>query len=336
VAVTHRTRPCEPLAARKSKAATPGGVPSHDGAPSSGHATTQHPFSRVLDYSSTLDRSLGGDGKLWTYRDREFDVLGVGLTRDAIRVVVQEGIGPNLGTWSGAWIRDLLPGEPVPTPEALANRLGVAVRAARDGPDVLLQARMIVTAGSGQTLVVARASAVRATAAQRIAAELRAAILAECLRAGDRLPSAEQLALRPGVSETTVWKAVRLLLHEGRIVGGPGRPWVIADDGPPQPTAVVRARQELRAAFEAGEFEAGQPLPTMKALGARFGVSATTMLLALQPLRDEGVVVGGGRGRTLTIARRARRSAGRSREGRYLIHETDILALIERWGPTRG
>ena len=81
---------------------------------------------------------------------------------------------------------------------------------------------------------------------RQIYAQMRAAILSRALRAGAKLPSSRELAVRLSVSRTAVVAAYEQLLAEGYVTGKTGAGTYIAADLP-EPFARTPPRQKKRA-----------------------------------------------------------------------------------------
>jgi Bacterial regulatory proteins, gntR family len=93
--------------------------------------------------------------------------------------------------------------------------------------------------------------------------------------------------------------AIRLGFHPLMVWG-----WAWID-----PTAQARGRPSyarvaasVRQAIASGELAPGDPVPSVKALAARWGVATGSVTQALDELRAEGLITGGGRGRRNLIA----------------------------------
>jgi GntR family transcriptional regulator / MocR family aminotransferase len=80
---------------------------------------------------------------------------------------------------------------------------------------------------------------------RQIYAQMRAAILSRALRAGAKLPSSRELAVRLAVSRTAVVAAYEQLLAEGYVTGKIGAGTYIAADLP-EPFAGTRPKQKKR------------------------------------------------------------------------------------------
>ncbi len=93
--------------------------------------------------------------------------------------------------------------------------------------------------------------------------------------------------------------AIRLGLHPLMVWG-----WAWVD-----PSAQARGRPSyarvavgIRQAIARGELAPGDPVPSVKALADRWGVATGSVAQALDELRAEGLITGGGRGRRNLIA----------------------------------
>jgi hypothetical protein len=125
--------------------------------------------------------------------------------------------------------------------------------------------------------------------------------------------TATALARRLGVGGATISRAARhgLSDHQAdewaiRLGAHPllvwGWAWI-------DPTAEARGRPAyarvavgLRHAIARGELAPGDPMPSATALAGRWGVARASVAEALDELRAEGLVAGGGRGRRTLVA----------------------------------
>src|SRR3954447_23027515 len=80
---------------------------------------------------------------------------------------------------------------------------------------------------------------------RQVYAQMRSAILSRALRAGAKLPSSRELAIRLAVSRTAVVAAYEQLLAEGYVTGKTGAGTYIAADLP-EPFADAAPRQKRR------------------------------------------------------------------------------------------
>lgn len=103
---------------------------------------------------------------------------------------------------------------------------------------------------------------------RQIYAQMRGAILSRALRAGAKLPSSRELALRLKVSRTAVVAAYEQLLAEGYVTGKIGAGTYIAADLP-EPFAGTRARQRKRPA-PAGKAAASPARPVGETVDVTF------------------------------------------------------------------
>lgn len=126
----------------------------------------------------------------------------------------------------------------------------------------------------------------------------------------DRLPPIAQLARTLRVSPVTMQKAVRALVHEGRLVSVPRRGLRIVDrDGgaprdtyrtPPAPT-IGRPRwmvvkEALHERIARGEFAPGTVLPPIDSLRYTLHAGSRTVRAAIDGLVDTGLVAPHGKG----------------------------------------
>lgn len=147
---------------------------------------------------------------------------------------------------------------------------------------------------------------------------LRDAIASGELRPGQRLPSAEELRKRFGVSASTVQNALRVLKQEGLVYSQLGRGSYVsasadasagpADeepgdedaDAPDWPLDVIRNEDHrppfvqvadaLRREITEGTYPAGSQLPPAREIQERFGVANSTAQNAYRRLKQEGLV----------------------------------------------
>jgi hypothetical protein len=127
---------------------------------------------------------------------------------------------------------------------------------------------------------------------------LTSAVLAAHLHVGG---NAVTLAARSGLSDRQAdrW-AIRLGFHPLLVWGWA---WVDAAGVPDMPHE--RVAHELRGQIERGELRAGEPLPTVKALAALFGVGDKAIARAAAELNRDGLVTTGGRGQRPVVAHQA-------------------------------
>lgn len=146
---------------------------------------------------------------------------------------------------------------------------------------------------------------------------LRNAILSGELSPGERLPSANELRDRFGVSSSTVQNALRVLKQEGLVYSQLGRGSYVsasidgnagpADDepgdddaGPDWPVDVIRNEDSrppfvqvadyLRREIAEGTYPAGSQLPPAREIQERFSVANSTAQNAYRKLKQEGLV----------------------------------------------
>lgn len=103
---------------------------------------------------------------------------------------------------------------------------------------------------------------------RQIYAQMRAAILSRALRAGAKLPSSRELALRLAVSRTAVVAAYEQLLAEGYVTGKTGAGTYIAADLP-EPFVGTRPKQRRRTT-PAGRTAASPARPVRETLDVTF------------------------------------------------------------------
>ena len=101
---------------------------------------------------------------------------------------------------------------------------------------------------------------------------MRSAILSRSLRAGAKLPSSRELAVRLAVSRTAVVAAYEQLLVEGYVTGRAGAGTYIAADLP-EPFAGTSPRQRKRTA------------PTAKVTARQTGSTSTVCVWAIKKPR---------------------------------------------------
>ncbi|MCY0938389.1 winged helix-turn-helix domain-containing protein [Streptomyces sp. H34-S4] len=146
---------------------------------------------------------------------------------------------------------------------------------------------------------------------------LRNAILSGELSPGERLPSANELRDRFGVSSSTVQNALRVLKQEGLVYSQLGRGSYVsasidgnagpasdepgdADTEPDWPVDVIRNEDSrppfvqvadyLRREITEGTYPAGSQLPPAREIQERFGVANSTAQNAYRRLKQEGLV----------------------------------------------
>lgn len=128
----------------------------------------------------------------------------------------------------------LKPGEMLPSEAAISAEFGVARGTARQALAVL-EEEGLVSIVSGRGRVVrssSRPDAYTGAQYQRIAGELRQAILGGELRPGDPLPSEAAIVRENGVSRGTARQALSLLVNEGYAVSRQGRGRIVSSPDP--------------------------------------------------------------------------------------------------------
>jgi hypothetical protein len=107
-------------------------------------------------------------------------------------------------------------------------------------------------------------------------------------------------AARHGLSDRQAdeW-AIRLGFHPLMVWGWAWLDLAAQARGRP---AYARVAAALRHDIARGQLTPGDPVPSVKALGARWGVANASVTQALDELRAEGLITGGGRGRRSLIA----------------------------------
>src|SRR4051812_19841071 len=103
---------------------------------------------------------------------------------------------------------------------------------------------------------------------RQIYAQMRSAILSRALRAGAKLPSSRDLALRLAVSRTAVVAAYEQLLAEGYVTGRTGAGTYIAADLP-EPFAGTRPKPRKRTPVP-GKAAASPARPVRETLDVTF------------------------------------------------------------------
>jgi DNA-binding LacI/PurR family transcriptional regulator/DNA-binding transcriptional regulator YhcF (GntR family) len=129
-----------------------------------------------------------------------------------------------------------------------------------------------------------------------------------------KLPSVRAMAGRAGVSELTMWRAVRELADQGILVTRQGSGIrVVQRAATPEPDPLQslqpwqRVSRLLERDIEAGEFRFLEGLPSVKELTVRYGVAYRTLRKALRALQARRVIQGCGRWyRVSTVSRRSR------------------------------
>lgn len=124
---------------------------------------------------------------------------------------------------------------------------------------------------------------------------------------GDPLPSKDELAERAGVSPHTILKAFALLKQEGTLEGSRGHRYRLSTAGDSRrlitPSVLwsaagtassqtwLKTRQELEKDILNNIFRTGVPLPSLKELQVRYGVSYPTIKKALEALYHDHLLV---------------------------------------------
>lgn len=124
---------------------------------------------------------------------------------------------------------------------------------------------------------------------------------------GDPLPSKDELAERAGVSPHTILKAFALLKQEGTLEGSRGHRYRLSAAGDSRrlitPSVLwsaagnassqtwLKTRQELEKDILNNIFRPGVPLPSLKELQVRYGVSYPTIKKALEALYHDHLLV---------------------------------------------
>lgn len=123
-------------------------------------------------------------------------------------------------------------------------------------------------------------------------------VIAEHVRIGrKRLPTVSELASRAGVGAVAMSRAVRQLVDAGTLDARPGRGIHLPQEETPGPAPqgrVSRAEETAGALADAilnGEFPPGAPLPSVKELTHRFGVSYPSLRTALETLAGERIIL---------------------------------------------
>lgn len=136
---------------------------------------------------------------------------------------------------------------------------------------------------------------------------------------GDPLPSKAELAQRAGVSPHTILKAFALLKQEGILQGSRGHRYRLSTTGdsrsqstppvswtPSTGTASsqtwLKVKDQLQKDILNNVFRTGVPLPSLKELQVRYGVSYPTIKKALEALYHEHLVVPHHRGYVVPAA----------------------------------
>jgi len=137
-------------------------------------------------------------------------------------------------------------------------------------------------------------------AGRRAYEHLRRAAEQASANGAERLPTIVSMADAAGVSPVTMWRAVHRLELEGGITASPGDgirltgPAANANDIVGKKRIASRKWQRLHDAIlgelAAGAYSAGETLPPVKHLLARYGTSYRTLRKALLKLVDEGHV----------------------------------------------
>lgn len=118
------------------------------------------------------------------------------------------------------------------------------------------------------------------------------------IRKGVRLPPIQQLSSRAGVSYVTMWKAVNVLVEKQILTGFHARHIALRDhqrSKSPNTVPVKRQSHHLQNNLERDifnlHFKPGRPLPSLKELQARYGVSYRTLKRNLEIFIDRGVLL---------------------------------------------
>ena len=113
---------------------------------------------------------------------------------------------------------DLKPGTMLPSEQELARDLAVSRGTVRSALSSLADAGLVeVVPGQGRRVAGADASAVVATAWERVASDLRGRMRADSTNL-QQLPSESELAIQHRVSRNTVRRAYRQLIEEGLVI----------------------------------------------------------------------------------------------------------------------
>lgn len=135
-----------------------------------------------------------------------------------------------------ARIRDgvLKPGEMLPAEAAVRAEFGVARGTARQALALLEdEGLVIIVSGRGRVVRGPPGPDVHPKPQyQRIAGELRQAIVSGELRSGDPLPSEAAIVRKHGVSRGTARQALSLLVNEGYAVSRQGRGRIVSSPDP--------------------------------------------------------------------------------------------------------
>jgi hypothetical protein len=113
-------------------------------------------------------------------------------------------------------------------------------------------------------------------------------------------PSAVTTAARDGLSDHQAdrW-AIRLGTHPLLVWGWA---WIEDADHAPGRPVYLRLAAAIGDRIACGELAPGDPVPSVKTLADRWGVASGTVTQALDELRAEGLITGGGRGRRNLVA----------------------------------
>jgi DNA-binding GntR family transcriptional regulator len=134
---------------------------------------------------------------------------------------------------------------------------------------------------------------------------LRTHILSGRWAPGADLPPRTELVYELGIGYPTLNHALQQLEDQGLVTrDGPGRAYRVAGDDNPLHALTNRERAigYIEAAIVQQRWERREPLPTTTQLGREIGVSPTTVHTALNILRDQQLLTGGGRGHQFTVA----------------------------------